>query len=85
MIELAIAGRAHLTVSRVDVDRPGPCYTVDTLRLLRAEFGPDAAFFFIEGADSLVEMVAWYQANPADEKISPALAATIEKLIAMYR
>ena len=61
MVELAIAGKSHFTLSRVDVDRPDPCYTVDTLELLRAEWGPDPRFFFIEGADSLSDIAGWYQ------------------------
>lgn len=61
MIELAIAGKPHFVLSRVDVDRPGPSYTVDTLKLLRAEWGPNPRFFFIEGADSLTEIQTWYQ------------------------
>jgi nicotinate-nucleotide adenylyltransferase len=61
MVELAIAGQPHLAISHVDAERPGPCYTVDTMRLLRAELGPAPEFYFIEGADSLVEMVTWYQ------------------------
>jgi nicotinate-nucleotide adenylyltransferase len=59
MIELATAGKPHFAISRVDIDRPGPCYTVDTLRLLRAEWGPVPTFFFIVGSDSLMEMVGW--------------------------
>ncbi len=61
MVELAIAGRAYFAVSRVDVDRPGPCYTVDTLELLRAEWGGRPRFFFIEGNDSLSDIVHWYR------------------------
>ncbi|MFC2036849.1 nicotinate-nucleotide adenylyltransferase [Chloroflexota bacterium] len=61
MIELAIAGRPHFAISRVDVDRPGPCYTVDTLQLLRTEWGRSIAFFFVAGADSLNEFATWYQ------------------------
>ena len=61
MIELAIAGKPYFALSRVDVDRPGPCYTVDTLRLLRAEWGPAPTFFFVEGADSLAEIGTWYK------------------------
>jgi nicotinate-nucleotide adenylyltransferase len=61
MIELAIAGQPAFAISRVDVDRPGPHYTVDTLRLLRQTWPPDSALFFIEGSDSLAEMVAWYK------------------------
>jgi nicotinate-nucleotide adenylyltransferase len=61
MIELAIAGRSYFSISRLDLDRPGPCYTVDTLKLLRDEWGSDTALFFVEGADSLAEMATWYQ------------------------
>lgn len=61
MLELAIGGRPHFSVSRVDVDRPGPCYTIDTLKLLRDEWGPVPTFFFIEGADSLSDIGTWYQ------------------------
>jgi len=61
MVELAITGRSEFTLSRVDVDRPGPCYTVDTLILLRKEWGPGPTFFFIEGADSLAEITTWYR------------------------
>lgn len=61
MLELAIAGRAHFEISRVDLGRPGPCYTVNTLERLRAEWGPKPAFFFIVGADSLAELVTWYK------------------------
>ena len=61
MIELAIASQPAFGISRVDVDRPGPHYTVDMLQLLRNEWPPDAHLFFIEGSDSLAEMVSWYQ------------------------
>jgi nicotinate-nucleotide adenylyltransferase len=61
MVELAIAGKHHFTTSRVDLERPGPCYTVDTLALLRREWGPGPGLFFIVGADSLAEMATWYQ------------------------
>ncbi len=61
MLEMAIAGRPHLEISRVDLEHPGPCYTVNTLERLRAEWGPKPAFFFIVGADSLAEMVTWYR------------------------
>jgi len=61
MLELAIAGRTRFSVSRVDMDRPGPCYTVDTLELLRAEWGPTPTFFFVEGADSLADILTWHQ------------------------
>jgi nicotinate-nucleotide adenylyltransferase len=61
MVELAIAGKSYFALSRVDLDRPGPCYSVDMLALLRLEWGPGPALFFIVGADSLSEMATWYQ------------------------
>jgi len=61
MVELATAGRSDFALSRVDVDRPGPCYTVETLALLREEWGSTPTFFFIEGADSLAEITTWYR------------------------
>lgn len=61
MVELAIAENPHFSISRVDVDRSGPSYTVDTLKLLRAEVGPGPVLFFIMGADLLVNILDWYQ------------------------
>jgi nicotinate-nucleotide adenylyltransferase len=61
MLELAIAGRPHFEISHVDLERPGPCYTVNTLELLRAEWGPRPTFYFIVGADSLTELATWYK------------------------
>jgi nicotinate-nucleotide adenylyltransferase len=61
MLELAIEGHSQLALSRVDLDRPGPCYTTDMLRLLRAQWGDGPVFFFIEGADSLADIAGWHQ------------------------
>jgi nicotinate-nucleotide adenylyltransferase len=73
MVELAIAGKPYLAISRIDVDRPGPCYTVDTLELLRAEWGPEPTFFFIEGADSLADILTWYQPQRLIERCELAV------------
>lgn len=61
MLELAIAGNPHFALSLVDVQRDGPSYTVDTLRLLRQEWGARAEFFFIIGGDSLEDLPNWYK------------------------
>jgi nicotinate-nucleotide adenylyltransferase len=58
MTVIATAANPRFTVSRVDIDRPGPTYTIDTLRDLRAE-RPDADLFFITGADALTNIVTW--------------------------
>jgi nicotinate-nucleotide adenylyltransferase len=60
MLELAIRANPHFSLSLVDVERDGPSYTVDTLRLLRSEWGPDASFYFVIGGDSLRDLPTWY-------------------------
>jgi len=60
MVRLAIADHAQLDLSRVDVDRKGPCYSVDTVRLLEQEWGGGAEITFLIGADSLADMPVWY-------------------------
>jgi nicotinate-nucleotide adenylyltransferase len=59
MTVIATASNPRFSVSRVDIDRPGETYTIDTLRDLRAERGPDAELFFITGADALTEIFTW--------------------------
>jgi nicotinate-nucleotide adenylyltransferase len=62
MLELAIASNPHFTISRVDLDRPGPSYTVDTLRLLHKQWGEETAIYFVIGGDSLEDFLSWYDA-----------------------
>ena len=59
MTVIATASNPRFSVSRVDIDRPGETYTIDTLRDLRAERGPDAELYFITGADALAKMISW--------------------------
>jgi len=58
MTVVATASNPQFTVSRVDVDRPGPTYTIDTLRDLTAQH-PGADLFFITGADALAQILSW--------------------------
>lgn len=58
MTVVATASNPSFTVSRVDIDRDGPTYTVDTLRDLRAQ-RPDAELFFISGADAVAQILSW--------------------------
>jgi nicotinate-nucleotide adenylyltransferase len=62
MTVIATASNPHFSVSRVDIDRGGPTYTVDTLTDLKAEH-PDADLFFITGADALEQIVSWRRAS----------------------
>ncbi|MGN6246068.1 MAG: nicotinate-nucleotide adenylyltransferase [Motilibacteraceae bacterium] len=62
MTVIATASNPRFTVSRVDIDRGGPTYTIDTLRDLRAQ-RPDADLFFITGADALAAILTWKDAE----------------------
>jgi len=62
MTVVATASNPRFTVSRVDLDRGGPTYTIDTLRDLRAQH-PDAELYFITGADALAEIFTWRDAE----------------------
>jgi len=62
MTVIATASNPRFQVSRADVDRDGPTYTVDTLRDLSAIFGPSADLFFITGADALAKILSWKDA-----------------------
>ncbi|MDZ4766869.1 MAG: nicotinate-nucleotide adenylyltransferase [Chloroflexota bacterium] len=63
MLEAAIQDRSAFTISRIDIDRPGPHFTVETLRLLRAAHA-DAEFYFVMGGDSLRDLPRW--SRPAE-------------------
>lgn len=62
MTVIATASNPKFTVSRVDIDRPGVTYTIDTLRDIRA-LNPDAELFFITGADAVAEILKWKEAR----------------------
>ncbi|MFF5292940.1 nicotinate-nucleotide adenylyltransferase [Paractinoplanes globisporus] len=62
MTVIATASNPRFHVSRADIDRDGPTYTVDTLRDMRAIFGNDAKLFFITGADALARILSWKDA-----------------------
>jgi nicotinate-nucleotide adenylyltransferase len=59
MTVIATASNPRFSVSRVDIDRPGMTYTVDTLRDLRGERGEDQDLYFITGADALAQIMTW--------------------------
>ncbi|MCO8277209.1 nicotinate-nucleotide adenylyltransferase [Actinoplanes sp. TRM 88003] len=62
MTVIATASNPRFHVSRADIDRDGPTYTIDTLRDMRAVFGADASLFFITGADALNRILSWKDA-----------------------
>ncbi|HWL09397.1 MAG TPA: nicotinate-nucleotide adenylyltransferase [Planctomicrobium sp.] len=58
MVRLAIAGHIHFRVSKIEIERKGTSYTVDTLKYI-AEQRPDDRLFLIIGGDSLVDLPTW--------------------------
>jgi len=62
MTVIATASNPRFWVSRVDIDRGGPTYTIDTLRDLHQEL-PDADLYFITGADALADIFTWRDAD----------------------
>ncbi|MFN8458262.1 MAG: nicotinate-nucleotide adenylyltransferase [Anaerolineae bacterium] len=61
MVAAAIADNPHFELSLIDLERPGPHYSVDTVRLVRAKYDVAAdGCFFIIGGDSLVDLPKWY-------------------------
>lgn len=59
MIECALSGRAGYYLSRIEGTRPGPSFSIDTLRALRSFLGEDVRFFFIVGMDAFAEIATW--------------------------
>ena len=59
MTVIATASNPTFAVSRMEVDRDGPTYTVDTLRGLREDQGAGTDLFFVTGADAILEILHW--------------------------
>ena len=76
MTHLLIGSTADFTVSDMEITRPGPTYTVDTLRELRETSPPDTEYYFILGEDSVADLPRWH--NPQE-------LVTLYRFIAMPR
>lgn len=59
MTVMATVTNPNFAVSRIEIDRPGPSYTVDTVRQFRAEAGARARLYFITGLDAVREILTW--------------------------
>jgi len=75
MTVLATAANPDFNVSRMEIDRSGTTYTIDTLHALRDIYGPAAGLFFITGADAVWEIVAWKDADKIAD-VATFIAAT---------
>lgn len=74
MLELALAANPGFSLSLVDIDRPGPSYTVETLKLLRAQWHKATDIYFIIGWDSLEDFPTWYDPGGILEQLAHLVA-----------
>ena len=58
LVKKAIEGNPSFVLSRVDIDRPGPHFAIDTVNILKQE-NPGAQFFYLMGGDSLHDLPTW--------------------------
>ncbi|HID05665.1 MAG TPA: nicotinate-nucleotide adenylyltransferase [Armatimonadetes bacterium] len=63
MVLLATASNPYFETSRIEIERPGPSYAIDTVRAFREQFGASVQLFFITGADAILEILAWKDTN----------------------
>lgn len=59
MTVLATASNQYFAVSRVEIDRPGPSYAVDTVKIFQHQLGEESELFFITGLDAVLEILTW--------------------------
>jgi nicotinate-nucleotide adenylyltransferase len=59
MTVIATSSNKNFFVSRIEIDRKGKSYTIDTMKQLRKIYGEDAELFFITGADAILEILTW--------------------------
>ncbi len=74
MVQLAIASNERFAASRVEIDRPGPSYLVDTLHTLHAQLGSEAELYFVLGWDSLQELHKWYEPEAILQQLTRLVA-----------
>jgi nicotinate-nucleotide adenylyltransferase len=60
MLRLALNGNPHFAISRVDIDRAGPHYSLDTVQIVQAQY-PEAELYFVMGSDSLRDLPLWHR------------------------
>jgi nicotinate-nucleotide adenylyltransferase len=77
MVQLAIASNPHFALSQVEIDRQGPSYLVDTLRILHNQWGLGTELFFVIGWDSLEQFHTWHKATD--------ILAQLTRLVAVRR
>lgn len=84
MTVLATAANPAFLASRFEIDRPGVTYTADTLHALRDFYPPQVKLYFITGADAIIDIVTWHDAERIAE-LATFIAATRPGLISIRR
>ena len=93
MLVAALAGEPGFSVDDREIHRPGPSYTIDTVREIRAEC-PNDELFLLVGADAAVELPAWRDAEPLAEMVTvvaltrpgvsvPNVSSLIDRVVAV--
>jgi nicotinate-nucleotide adenylyltransferase len=75
MTVIATASNPYFEVDRIEIERPGPTYTTDTLRALRDRYGSGTELYFITGADAILQILTWKDPHEAFE-LATFIAAT---------
>jgi nicotinate-nucleotide adenylyltransferase len=65
MAAIATADNPFFQVSRAEIEREGPTYTIETLRLMREEYGAQVDLYFITGADAISQILTWREPGEA--------------------
>lgn len=76
MVRLAVRDNPRFDVSRLEIDRAGETYTVDTLRALKAHYPENVEIYFISGADAVFRILEWRDAREV---------ASLARLVAVTR
>ena len=61
MTVIATASHTDFICSRMEIERPGPSYAIDTIRAVKAAYSPDTLIYFITGVDAIAEILTWHQ------------------------
>jgi len=75
MAQLAVAGDGLFAVSDCELERPGPSYTLDTVRYFRGVYGPGVELYWLIGGDNLAELAGWHQVRQLVEECTVVAAA----------
>jgi nicotinate-nucleotide adenylyltransferase len=63
MLRLALAGNAKFSVSSCELERPDPSYTIETVSMFAARYGPGSQLYWLVGADAMGDLVRWHLAE----------------------